>query len=76
MVMVLVKGLIRPFCFAQDFDIVRFSNSNRIRVNLNKVTIKNTVRKRRSSNRNGKRVLIAASAKLSMAILRDPKVVL
>jgi len=26
------KGLIRPFCFAQDFDIVGFSNSNRIRI--------------------------------------------
>jgi len=32
MVVVLVKGLIRSFCLAQDFDIIRFANSSRIRI--------------------------------------------
>jgi len=32
MVMVSVEDLIRPFCFAEDFDIVGFSNGSRIRI--------------------------------------------
>jgi len=32
--MVLIEDLIRPFCFAQDFDIVRFSDSSKIRIEL------------------------------------------
>ena len=34
MVMVLVEGLVKLFCFAQDFDIVGFSNGSRIRIEL------------------------------------------
>jgi len=33
------------------------------------------MRKRRSNNRNGKRILIVGLAKLSIAILREPRVV-
>jgi len=32
MVIVLVEGLVRLFCFAQDFDIVGFSDGSRIRI--------------------------------------------
>ena len=32
MIMVLAEGLIRPFCFVQDFDIVRFSDGSKIRI--------------------------------------------
>jgi len=34
MIMVLAEGLVRPFCFAQDFDIVGFFDSSRIRIEL------------------------------------------
>jgi len=32
MVMILAKGLVRPFCLAQDFDIIGFADGSRIRI--------------------------------------------
>ena len=37
MVMVLAEGLIRLFCFAQDFVIVGFSDGSRIRIESIKI---------------------------------------